>query len=261
MYQNFIIKLKFGKANTYVFKSRNNQVLFDTSSIYAKKWFYATSSHQENLYETSVTKYLEENLKPDSCFFDIGAHIGYYTCIAAKILDKGEVHSFEVDQNCQEYLAKNIQINDLDNVKVNYVAVSDKNTGESIPAIKDPNNKINIFVHDFKEKQVKSTTIDDYISLNNVQPNFIKIDVEAAECLVLRGMSKTLQAKPLTLLIEVHNKSLKRLGFSSSEILDLLRSHDFKIYKLKHFRNNNVEKVEVLDSLDPENDEFIIAEK
>jgi len=261
IYLNVIVKLKFQNKSMYKVNLKNKIINFDTSDFYSKKWFYLFNQKNEVSYENSVTTYLINNLKSNSCFFDLGAHIGYYTCIAASILEEGEVHAFEVDKNCQNYIENNIKINDYKNITINLIAVSDSTDGEFIPDIKSPNNKISIFVEDFKKRFVSSTTLDNYVERHNLKPDFIKIDVEAAEYKVLKGMTKTLILSPLTLLIELHVKTLSKLGYNYIDLLHTLTEYGFEIYELKQFRTHTFEKIKITEKSEFNNDTFLIAEK
>ena len=60
---------------------------------------------ETNPYETKV---LRETLKSGDIFFDIGAHIGWYSLNAAQIVgEKGKVIAFEANPNCFADLGKN----------------------------------------------------------------------------------------------------------------------------------------------------------
>jgi FkbM family methyltransferase len=48
------------------------------------------------VYEPSLVKFLKDSLKPGMVFFDVGAHIGYFSTIAASIVgEHGAIHAFE----------------------------------------------------------------------------------------------------------------------------------------------------------------------
>ena len=57
---------------------------------------------------------------------DLGANIGYYTCILAKLVGKdGKVFAFEPDPRNLKLLEKNIKVNEYNNVVIVDKAVSD----------------------------------------------------------------------------------------------------------------------------------------
>lgn len=237
-FQQITAAINFKNKNELKLHLNEIDVLYDTSDNYTKRWFYADKS-ANTIYEPALSYCLLNHLKHNSCFLDIGAHIGYFSCIAAAKCKKGEVHLFEVDKKCLKYINKNININNFNNIKINNLAVSDSLSGVFIPNKNLPNNKTNIMVKRFTGRYVPSITVDDYVAKQQIQPDCIKIDVEGAEQKVINGMQKTLQLSPLTLLIEIHNNVLEQFGYSSNEILEILSKNGFSVHELSDFRNKN----------------------
>lgn len=240
-FQQVVVAFRFKNRHVYQLNLDDLTVLYDTTDNYTKRWFYVGIS-SETIYEPALSYFLKQNLKTDNCFLDVGAHIGYFSCIAAAKCKQGKVHLFEVDKNCFKYINKNVHKNNFTNVSVNNLAVSDSMDGVFIPNKNAPNNKTNIMVKRFSGRYTPSTTIDEYVFKNKIKPNFIKIDVEGAELKVIKGMQKTLQLSPLTLLIEIHANVLKFYGYSSKQILQILLDNGFMLYELLDFRNENYEK-------------------
>lgn len=259
-YQQLKVIIIYGNRDTYEVNIASETISFDTSKNYAKRWFYLNIK-KDSIYEPALSFFLNNNLKPSSCFFDVGAHIGYFSCIAANKLKQGEVHLFEVDINCIKYINKNIAKNNFTNVIINNIAVSDSTDGVFIPNKKSPNNKTNILSKNENGRFVKSTTVDNYVETHQLKPDFIKIDVEAAESKVLKGMLKTFELRPLTLLIEIHANVLEFYGFSYKEILTTLFDYGFTLYELVDFRNNNYEKKIITKSEELSGNTLVIAEK
>src|SRR5687767_6254812 len=59
------------------------KVSFSTEDSYSNTWFFPRYAEGE-IHEKMVTEMLVEALKGASCFVDIGANLGWYTCLAAK---------------------------------------------------------------------------------------------------------------------------------------------------------------------------------
>ncbi len=78
-----------------------------------------------NLYETEV---LSKIIKKGDIFIDVGAYIdGWYSLLAAKkIGPKGHVFAFEPNPSCYRRLKENIKLNNLDNVTLEKIALSQK---------------------------------------------------------------------------------------------------------------------------------------
>jgi FkbM family methyltransferase len=67
--------------------------------------------------------------------------------------------------------------------------------------------------------------------LPDVDPDFIKIDVQGWELEVLRGMSRTLEKnRPMTIYFELWPKGLRAAKTSAVELLAFLQGHGFRLY-------------------------------
>lgn len=240
-FNSVFIGIALGRKKVLLLQLGNHSIKFDISDNYTKKWFYPLIKNN-TVYEPVLTDFIFQHLNETSCFLDVGAHIGYFSSIAASKCKQGKVHAFEVDVNCLKYFKKNISINNFDNVTFNNVAISNSDEGVFIPDKRTPNNKTNIIVKRSKGRFVESVTLDSYLKANNLKPGLIKIDVEGAELKVLEGMASTLQLENLTLLIEVHQNMLEYYGYQSKEILERLIKNGFEVYELKDFRANHSKK-------------------
>lgn len=59
-------------------------------------------------YENKILNVLKKNLKANYIFFDIGAHIGYYSLILSRYLKNGMIYSFEPNSMNYELLSENV---------------------------------------------------------------------------------------------------------------------------------------------------------
>ncbi len=93
------------------------------------KWIVGSSVHScwlgsyEFLEQQAILRYL----KPGMVAYDIGAHVGFYTLMFAKIVGpSGEVHAFEPYPENVRFLQKHLELNRLTNVILKPLAISDK---------------------------------------------------------------------------------------------------------------------------------------
>ena len=141
--------------------------------------------------------YLENVLHPGDVFIDAGASIGIFTVVASRLVgDAGRVLAFEPADGTIPVLHRNVQINRLGNVRIFKQALSDKEgTRELYHVYGAPTYSLGGTGRDselFEEVQV--TTIDQAVRTANLGPvSCIKIDVEGAEELVLRGAKETIE--------------------------------------------------------------------
>jgi FkbM family methyltransferase len=156
--------------------------------------------------DIAVINYLKDRLTPGSIFVDIGSNYGEYTGFFKSILNgTGKIYSVELDPTTFESLKSNFK-DDTNIVFVNK-AISNK---DSIIDYYQGNDAWtnNIIGHDTsfngnsKKGTIESITLDTLLK-DEPKIDFIKIDVEGADLLVLEGMKKTIK-KTKSFLLECH---------------------------------------------------------
>jgi len=174
------------------------------------------------IYEPMETALIQQLIGPGDNVVDIGAHIGYYTLIMSKLVGPtGTVFAFEPDKTNFELLRKNVEVNGCTNVMLENMVITDTvepvrlfNIGESSnPTIVGSGEQFTL---------VDGTSLDTYF--RGIKINFIKMDVEGAEYLVLKGATRILQTD-VKIVTEFYPKVLP---VTAMEFLDLLNG--FNLY-------------------------------
>lgn len=151
------------------------------------------------VYEEGTLWCLSKILKKNQIFVDVGANIGLISLFASKIVGaNGRVLSFEPMTNTFDLLMRNINLNKVDNVVIEKIALSDIIGEKKLFKNLHINRGAASF---FKGKgttddyeMVKVDTLDNYFLKNNVSTiDMIKIDAEGAELHILKGMSNLLK--------------------------------------------------------------------
>ena len=181
--------------------------------------------------EELFTKLILSELKDTDVFFDIGANVGLVTVHSAFLART--VFSFEPDSEFREHLTVNIGLNNLENVTVIPWAVSDRqgevNFFTDGIAGKSPSMRE---IGERSKTVVPTDTIDTALARGELlYPNVIKIDIEGAELLALKGM-KNLLASPLAprkIFLELHPDFLPDFSASAQEVVDYLHRLDYEI--------------------------------
>lgn len=175
------------------------------------------------IYDRFIYDWLKKHFDlANKIVWDVGAHVGYHSlALAALIGEKGRVVAFEPNQYNQKRFIKNLRLNpDLSKrIKVIKSALSDKNgTTEFIfcDQVEDtrssgshlgniiPPEKPSVY-NDFGKMKVKTYRADTLVFRKTISPpSIIKIDVEGAEELVIRGAEKIIRKYKPILFIEVH---------------------------------------------------------
>jgi len=92
-------------------------------------------------YEPVETKLILELVKPGAAILDIGANIGYYSLLFAKLTGpSGQVFAFEPDPYSYDLLQQNILENGYTNIFAFQLGVSDQN--EELVLYRDPFNNL-----------------------------------------------------------------------------------------------------------------------
>jgi FkbM family methyltransferase len=183
-------------------------------------------------YEKNETKLFKKYIKENMGVIDIGANIGYYSLLAAKLVGKnGKVYAFEPETANYKMLLKNIEINGYKNIVSEQKALSNKNGKTNLFLSKvncgEPSFcKLNISTDDgFIE--VETIRLDDVIKDTRI--DFIKMDVQGAEGLVLEGAENILKNNNLKIMMEFWPAGLSNMGTDPQRLLTKLQQNGFKI--------------------------------
>ena len=183
--------------------------------------------------------------RSDVCF-DIGANIGYYTLLLAKVAK--ETHAFEPVPLSYHLLNSNVLINGISNVITNLCAVGNISGETSFNIAADSAYSgfydTNI-VRPAESVRLTVTRLDDYCTTHRIsRVDFLKIDVEGAESLVLDGAREVLKSKPRFMMVELADCVQKKYGSSVTDIVKKLACYGFKPFipmngSLREFRSEH----------------------
>jgi FkbM family methyltransferase len=160
----------------------------------------------DKIYEKDITHLFLGLIDSQDVVIDIGANIGYYTIMAAKsLLKNGECHAFEPVLSTFNILNRNIELNNLTNVKSYRIA------GGSEKAVLDINiskeSGLNSIVRK-KRIQKKTPTqsiivdrIDNILKIKNKEV-LIKIDTEGYEFETIKGLTNIIERNRCKVILE-----------------------------------------------------------
>jgi FkbM family methyltransferase len=189
-------------------------------------------------YEYNETELFKRSIKEGDIVLDIGANIGYYSLIAAELINKGKVYAFEPDPVNYEIFLKNIKLNNYKNIVPLQIALSNEKSRTKL--FKHENNPGGHSLSDKINKKgfidIETISLDEFVSTNSVNNiSFIKIDVEGAEGLVLEGSEKLLEKENLKILMEFSPVLLDDIGTEPSFLLKNLNDYGFKIKNISGY--------------------------
>jgi FkbM family methyltransferase len=165
----------------------------------------------EGNYESAVWKILQSHLKPGTVLYDVGAHIGLFSLIAARDLGvQGSVFVFEPDPTNLRRIEEHASRNGLGALGIIPKAAwfidgrmkfqracsqSSMNRG----AIAEDNSAAGE-----STIEVETVTLDSF-GREHALPSIIKIDVEGSEAAVLRGSEGIFQSAKPVVICEIHH--------------------------------------------------------
>jgi FkbM family methyltransferase len=167
-------------------------------------------------------------------FIDVGAHVGTWTLNLAKHFKR--VFAFEPDPRGWQTLKKNLAINGITNVEVIPKAVSNVNGKTQLNLFLNPctNTMMDPAACGRSDApigalEVETITIDEFVKSHQIADlDFIKIDAEAAEMLIVEGALQTFRDQSPDFFVEMHGlfyeRLRRKLGFLQCDVLDGGRS-------------------------------------
>ncbi|MGH7474752.1 MAG: FkbM family methyltransferase [Longimicrobiales bacterium] len=174
-------------------------------------------------YERAQTEAFERLVEHGQVVFDLGAHVGYYSILAARrVGPTGTVIAFEPDPRNVRSLRRHARLNRAQRLRIVEAAVGDHEgpAGFAAGTGTGTGHVVGAVGSNGSTRAVQLTTIDHHVARAGLVPDLIKIDVEGAEAAVLRGGRRTLQSARPRLLLSTHGMVVRR---ECLELLDSLR--------------------------------------
>lgn len=177
----------------------------------------AVNEFRVNTFSTKEPETLQwiDSIPTGSCLWDIGANVGIYSCYAAK--QKGcKVFAFEPSVFNLETLSRNIWLNGLteqvtifplplsDSLGVSKMNMSSTEWGGAMSSFRETITHDGTILSKVFEYSILGLTMDQAMELLDIpQPDYIKMDVDGIEHLILGGGSQVL-AKTQGVLVEIN---------------------------------------------------------
>lgn len=191
-------------------------------------------------YEYWKTRLFSNLVNEGMTILDIGSCEGYYAILFASLMhDKGRVLAFEPDPDNCRWLRTNIATNGYKCIEIHEYALSDIegettfHPGGGVGSLIRDSSALSLFHRPRDPVTVRTRTLDNVLRDANIQNvDLIKMDVEGADLLVLKGAQHTLRTMNVRILmdIDVH-------GDEERELFDLLATCGFSSYRIgKHLK-------------------------
>lgn len=192
-------------------------------------------------YEPACTAIIRQHVAPGHTFVDVGANVGFFTLLAAgRVGPTGHVLAFEPIVHNYRLLEKSIALNELANVQLHRTALLDRSGCVEFLQWERRNSGsfhlLNDASWDRARYSVEAAAFDELFTGQRL--DFVKIDVEGAEGLVLDGMREAIRRHRPIILFEYSPtaiadlsrrdpaqvlQGLHALGYSTVEVQEYLR--------------------------------------
>lgn len=172
------------------------------------------------------------SLLPTNDFFvaiDLGAQTGSFSLLA-KYFPNSRWYSFEPIAEAAMLLGENLKLNDIHNVSVYQMAVTDFSgyTILKMPTMNAWGLSTIGTSHELRfvpvmERKIPCISLDNFIDANCIQKvHFMKLDTEGSELHILRGAKKMIMRDHPIIIMEYHESNMKQCNVRKQDIDDLL---------------------------------------
>jgi FkbM family methyltransferase len=179
-----------------------------TGRLRGKKWITGSAIHScwLGIYEYQKQQRVFQEVRPGTIFYDVGAHVGFYSLLASALVGSGKVFAFEPLPRNLGYLRQHLALNRIANVDVLPVAVSDRT---STAAFRVEKTSFMGCLSGDGGIVVPTATLDSLVESGTIlPPNYIKMDIEGSELLALQGAQKIFQRYRPVLFLATHSRQI-----------------------------------------------------
>lgn len=186
-------------------------------------------------YEPETTRIMERVITSEMVVLDVGAHVGYFSLLAAKAVGPGgHVYSFEPEPENFRLLNKNATLNGYSQIETINRAVSSSEGGASLFLTALDTGRHSLYDHDLPGHnvvEIQTTTLDRFLEDHDWPSiGMLKIDVEGSEFDVFQGMKQMLERScPSFIVVEYNPILVKKTGGDVLEFLNLPESWGFQV--------------------------------
>ena len=210
---------------------------FEGNTLDPAAYFLLTSGYND-WRNVAIAKCI---LKPGDEIVEVGANVGTETFSFSDLVgNNGTVYAFEPLPANYEVVKNNILLNNITNIKLETIAISDKE-GEfsfEVPkAINSGMGKILVAGANARESEtikIKALPLDHYIN-DFKRPKLLALDTEGHEPYVLKGATEVINKFRPYIIVEAAEKRLKSSASSIAELYKILKDMNYEVYDIGRF--------------------------
>lgn len=176
-----------------------------------KRWIVGSCTHGCWLgsYEYEKRRLFERTIQPGSTVYDVGANVGFYTLLASVLVGaSGRVVAFEPVPRNLSLLHEHLRLNRVENVRVVEAAVAEREGRARFDL--GPHASMGR-LSEGGSLEISTVVLDPLVASAELPPpDVMKIDVEGAEGLVLRGAQSVLTDRRPEIFLSTHGPEVHR---------------------------------------------------
>ena len=189
--------------------------------------------------EAHILCWAEEVLRRGNTFIDVGAHAGWISLTSSRSVGPaGHVVAIEPSPALASLIRYHCRVNRVTSIAVEEFAVTDSSGVSDFFIHNQGISSINSLFESSVASEapsespidkisVRTRSLDDYCESTRLIPDLIKIDVEGAELLVIRGASTILSKHKPALILAVHPPLMPYGG--EAELFRLLHHYQYVV--------------------------------
>lgn len=210
----YVVEQSFDKNYSFVINGTNKNNIWEEQSLHV---FY---------------NIVKNDNRPVKNIIDAGANVGLYS-LYAKFLPNANFYSFEPFKKTFDILNKNIELNNINNVKTFNFGLSDKKETKELKISFD-NNGLNTISDNplrFNANDVSIINVDTIDNLfydKDIEVNYIKIDTEGFEYYILKGAEKTIKKYKPIIQIEYVKTNMEQCNVKLEQIEKIINDLNYK---------------------------------
>lgn len=193
----------------------------------------------KNEFELPETSFVQQHVKPGNSVLDIGTNIGFYALLFSKLVgSQGHVTGFEALDFLYDAAVKSVDENEFSHCTIHNVALgAEKGTAQLIYAPGSTNwggaflSFDGVGLPDHTAIPIPVAPLSDFLEANRL--DFIKIDVEGAEHLVLSSCIDYISETKPVIMSEIHRQQMQLVsGVEPSVYIAMLNSVGYRCYQI-----------------------------
>ena len=186
--------------------TKKDYVIFETRSGLKIKIRVNSTDLMAFTHVWMIQEYSDDNfsINNDDVIIDVGAHIGLFALFASQFCKNGKIFCYEPIKENYKILIENIEMNQIQNIFPNNLAVT-KETSRVKIFLNDDQSGHSMFIQNKNFVEVDSKSLSDIFIDNGIKEcDFLKLDCEGAEYEIIESLPSDLFTKINKTAIEYH---------------------------------------------------------